>query len=318
MAKKERGNGKMGLGRDAERMLRQSQQASGSGVIQPKRLDRDAIGRFLVASLAAELNPELGITVPEFPVDSYQILTNMDQLVKVPDPIWKSRTLTYQIPHPGIVFCGVVEAKNAAHAETIAIVESGWANGVGNGLAAARAKVRAGQILVDYLHFLEGKNQSEFWLSASFVAQDILVDRCLAVAEESGVGLRFLKVRQSAQFGHEELMEYLDDVITVKALDGALEYTYHLPHPKAVATAVRGLVIAVDGRGADQKAVEYFSSMPEDEKRLFFHMACEVLDDLMGMEIPAAELATEAKAAGNGHAAASDAVAVEGVETAAA
>ncbi|MFY9493327.1 MAG: hypothetical protein WAP55_02540 [Minisyncoccia bacterium] len=298
MAKKERGNGKMGLGGKAERMLRRSQ-ATGVGVTQPKRLDRNETGRFLVAALADELNPDLGIFVPKFPVSAGLVLMNMDGPVEAPDPVWKGRSMTYLVPHPGIVFTGVVEAKNVAHAEAIAIVESGWANGVNNGLAAARAKVRAGQIIIDYLHFLEGKNRVEFQLNSGFVAGDIVTDRCLSVAEESGVALKFINVRQSAQFGHEELMESLGGVITIQTFGGALEYTYRLPHPKAVATAVRGLVIAVEGRGTDQKAVQHFSRMPEDERRLFIFSACDVLDDLLEMEVPEAAEAT--RVSGNGH-----------------
>ena len=297
MAKKERGNGKMDLGRQAERMLRQSQ---ASGVVQPRVLERNAIGKFLVASLAAELNPDLGIAVPEFPVSFYKILMNLGGQADVPDPVWKKRTLAYQIPSPRIVFFSVVEAKNVAHAETISIVvKSGWANGAGNEFAVARAKVRAGQILVDFLHFLEGKNKAEFWLNPAYVAQDIVVDRCFTTAEESGVALKFLKVRQSAQFGHEELMENLGGAIAIRAFEGALEYTYHLPHPKVVVTAVRGLVMAVVGRSTDERAVEYFAPMPDDERRLLLHVACDVLDDLAGMEIP--EAAAAAKMSGNGH-----------------
>ena len=314
MVKKERGNGKMGLGGKAERMLRKSQ-ATGVGVIQPKRLDRNEISKFLVAALADELNPDLGIFVPKMPVSAYQILMNMDRTVEAPDPVWKGRTLIYLVPHPGIVFAGVVEAKSVAHTAAIAIVESGWANGVGNGLAAARAKVRAGQIILDYFHFMEGKKKKEFGLNSVFVAQDIVTDRCLAMAEERSVALEFINIRQSAQFGHEELMENLGGSITVRAFEGALEYTYHLPPPNAVATAVRGLVIAVEGRSSDQKAVQHFSRMPEDERRLLIFSACDVLDDLAGIEIATAELATEAaeaaRAAGNDHSAGDEAVETE-------
>ena len=119
---KQRGNGKVDMSRKAERMLRQSQ---ASGVVQPKELDHNAIGKFLVSALAAELNPELGIAVPDFPVSGCQILMNLDGLAEVPDPVWKRRTLTYQIPPRKIVFFGVVEDKNKAHAEATQIGSSG-------------------------------------------------------------------------------------------------------------------------------------------------------------------------------------------------
>ncbi|MBI2465863.1 MAG: hypothetical protein HYV66_01365, partial [Candidatus Sungbacteria bacterium] len=263
------------------------------------RLDRDQLGEFLVSALAAERNPDLEIRVPQFPLTASQILQNMDVVFTAPDPDWKDRKMQFKVPHQGVVFVGVVNTKNKALEEAGQIIMSGWANGLATAFAVAQAKVRAGQILVDYLHFLEGKNESVFGLGATYVADDLVTEVCLTQAEEQGVALKDASwIRQSAQFGYEELMEDLGGTISVSAFEGELEYTYRLPDPMSVIGAIRNLILATQGEGMLDWAKARFSQMSDREKRLFVYVAeDDVLRELY--ELAAAEKAATEKAGGN-------------------
>ena len=113
----------------------------------------------------------------------------------------------------------------------------------------------------------------------------------------------------------------------MSAFGGELEYRYSLAFcsPQYVTNIVRSMMMVVDGRASElneetQKRLARFATMyntlPADEQRLVRYAAEDVLKDLQAMVDM--EKVEAVLAAGNGHAAASDAVAVEGVETAAA
>ena len=323
------GNPKGSLSRQAERMLRAADKTERAAATMAvaARLNQDEVGRFLVSALAAELNPDLEISVPACPVTARQIIWGMDGFVAVPDPVWSGRNIQYQVPHPGIVFKGVVNAKNEAVKAADQIVQSGWYGNLGDDFERARAKVRAGQILIDYLHCMEGKAPSEFPLGSVWVAEDLVTDHCFALAADHGVTLKGFRVRQSTQFTYGELAENLGRVIAVSAFGGELEYRYSLAFcsPQYVTNIVRSMMMVVDGRASElneetQKRLARFATMyntlPADEQRLVRYAAEDVLKDLQAMVDM--EKVEAVLAAGNGHAAASDAVAVEGVETAAA
>lgn len=305
--------------RKAERLLRAADKADKAvaGAVVT-RLNQNKVGEFLVSAIAAELNPELGISIPIFPLTARQILEGMDGFVAVPDPVWKNRSAQCKVPHPGIVFLGVVNAKNSAVDEANRIIQSGWADDLGDDFERARAKVRAGQILIDYLHFLEGRNDQEFRLGFVYLAEDLITDLCFATAAESGVTLKGLRVRPSAQFTYDELVENLGGSIRVSAFEGAVEYFYRVPPPHTVISVVRSMMLVAEGKSSqlDEEIrkrfawfADLFAGLSDDEKRLVVYSAGDVLDDLQA----AVDLAKEraALAGGNGHAdvAASDAVA---------
>lgn len=307
------------LGKKAERMLRKNEAAEKKvGKISMTWLDRNETGEFLVSALAAELNPDLGINVPNFPITAREVLENMDGMVGAPDPVWKDRSMQYQVPHSGIIFRGVVNAKEDAVKAADLIVQLGWADGLGDDFERARAKVRAGQILVDYLHFMEGKNSQEFPLGSVYMAEDLITDLCFATAAESGVTLKGLRVRQSAQFTYDELVENLGGSIEVSAFENALEYLYRVPPAHAIVSVVRAMMLVAEGKGdlLDEEIRKrftrfagLFAGFSDDEKRLVLYSAADVLDDLQTVVDMAKARAV--LAAGNGHADASDAVTEE-------
>lgn len=286
-------------------------------VVQPtiNRLDWDQLGRFLISALAAELSPELEITVPDFPLTAGEVISNMDNLFEAPDPVWRNRRMQYKVPHPGVVFESVVAAKNQALADLDRITGP-WANDLGDAYATTRAKVRAGQILVNYLQSLylleRSQNQKTteliFNLINVYVAEDLVTELCLAEAEKQGVVLRDIVVRPSAQFGYEELMENLGGDIKIKAFGGKMEYTYHLPDPISVAGAMRDLALATQGEGSLNSVKKWFHKMSADEQRLFVYVVDDVLRELI--ELAAAEKVETENVGGNGHVA-DPAVAVE-------
>ncbi len=296
------GNPRAGFNSKADKMLRQAA-AQEKPVIRTtvSKLNRDDVGRFLVSALAAELSPELEITVPDFPLSGYQILQNMGGFFTAADPVWKGREMQYKIPHQGIVFGGVVSAKNASLGEANQIAQSGWVNGIGNAFAVARAKVRAGQIIVDYLHFLEGKKKDTFDLGSTYIADDLVTELCLLQAEEQGVVLRGISVRPSAQFGYEEIMEGLGGIVNVSAFGGGLEYAYRLPDPMSVIGAIRNLVLATQGEGVLDWAKERFGQVSAAEKRLFVHISGDVLSELYELTEVSRHAEVEKIVGGNGH-----------------
>jgi hypothetical protein len=199
-----------------------------------KKLEKGDVGRFLVAALAAEREPDLGIVVPTFPISAAEVLASMDSTVDVPNATWKNRCWRYHVPSHRDVFFGVCDAKSVALAEANQIIEAGWINGVGNAFPIARAKVRAGQVLIDWLHFKEGRSKDELSLSATFVASIMITDLCMHDAEVSSVPLIHIKVREAAQLTYEEITENLNGGVEINAFDEVLKLRYRLPHPGSV------------------------------------------------------------------------------------
>jgi hypothetical protein len=273
--------------RKAERMLR----ASGATAVPKNLPDRDTTGRFLVDALVAELEPDLGIVVPDYPISARDLLSNMGGEFVQSNGTWKSRSWLYKVLQAGSLFIGVVNAKNEAVKLVNRIVESGWTDPESDEYLFARAEVRAAQVLVDWFHWKEGKNKEVFFLGAAFVAQDLITDLCLSQADEEGVALSHIRVRESAQLSYETIMENLDGVVTLTAFGGALEYRYKLPHPGSIHKVVRGLAGIVSGDvKPDEKnegVARWLIGLPEAEKDLYAFSAGDVLAELKGMEEPA-------------------------------
>lgn len=316
------GNPRGTLNKQAERLLRRNEAADKAASkaaatrTAVARLDRNETGEFLVSAFAAERNPDLGISVPKFPITAHQVLENMDGFVAVPDPVWKGRSVQYKVPHPGIVFLGVVNAKGEA-------VNKMVVNHSGDDFEQIRAKVRAGQILMDYLRFLEGKSGQEFHLGSVYVAGDLITEFCFAAAADQGVTMEGLRVRPNAQFTYDELAEKLGESIPVSAFGGAVEYFYRVPHSHTIVNVVRSMVLMMEGKASqlDEEVAKHlvwfanmYGALPDDEKRLVRYSATDVLDDLQTMVDM--EKARATLAGGNGHADVGEVAEAAAVETA--
>lgn len=270
----------------------------------PVRIDRDQLAKYMVDSLASEISGvQIGDTTPPFRFSAEQALANMDGKVAVEVGERFKTTVFNAIPHPGIIFGGIVTVKNRAVEAANLLISSGFLKERLEEYGVERRRVMVAQVLLDHFHNLKevvdkkrtpGDNRRR--LAPDKVAEFLVVEGALTrardaefpvdgygVSEYFPVSVKMLEANMSPTGGG----------VRVKAFGGVLDVEYVVPPNGQIFYAVCDIK-----RDAESEA-EAMSGSMADEAALKIQSAAAVIDMLHNMELPKDEPVVPAANSGN-------------------
>lgn len=260
---------------------------------QPTIVDRDDLAYYIVEAIAGEMaGHEIGTSYERFRFTPAEAIAHMDGTVAVEtggDRFKRQRF--YGIPHPGVMFTGVVYGiKNPAVAK---------ANELLKNLSAQDAaqyeelcwKIRAGQVMVDFLHFgkevADGKRQPgdiTIKFAHKGVAKALVHMALVRLAIAENFPLQAAEVPQYFPLDWNRTvgsMSRAGGKVRVTVLNGAVDVEYILPYNGAIfgdVVELKDEAEDVEGSGAPGNIV--------DEAILTIRACDEVIALLHSMEPP--------------------------------